>query len=31
MHDPLRPMRPLQNHFPVATHLTTLAGLWMPQ
>lgn len=23
--------RPLQNHLPVVRHLTTQAGLWMPQ
>ena len=24
-------MRPLQNQLPVVRHLTTAAGLWMPQ
>jgi hypothetical protein len=31
MHEAVPVVRPLQNHLPDLTHLTTLAALWMPQ
>lgn len=31
MHEAVPVTRPLQNHLPVVRHLTTQAGLWMPQ
>lgn len=31
MQDAVPVTRPLQNHLPVVRHLTTQAGLWMPQ
>ena len=31
MHAAVPVTRPLQNHLPLVRHLTTQAGLWMPQ
>lgn len=31
MHEAVPVTRPLQNHFPLFTHFTTHAALWIPQ